>query len=60
MTDAPGRERGIAFTSAARAEFAELTADYDGPAEWEAVVAAFGDYLQEGHGARPVVRRARA
>ena len=36
-----------------RAEFTELTADFDGAAEWKAVVAAFGEYLHQGPGLDP-------
>ena len=38
---------------AVQAEFAELTAAFDGGAEWEAVVAAFGEYLHQGFGLDP-------
>jgi hypothetical protein len=48
MTAARGRRRTPAFSDEARAEFAEMTADFDGGSEWRAVVAAFGDYLHQG------------
>ena len=53
MTDAPSRRRGRELDPEVRAEFAELTADFDGGAEWKAVVAAFGEYLHQGAGLDP-------
>jgi hypothetical protein len=47
VTDAPKRRRKPELTSAARAEFAQLAASFEGGPEWNAVVAAFGEYLDQ-------------
>ena len=48
MTEAPSGGHAPAYSDQARAEFAEMTADFSGGDEWNAVVAAFGDYLHQG------------
>ena len=60
MTDAPSRRRGGELDPEVRAEFTELTTEFDGAAEWKTVVAAFGEYLHQGPRARPVVGRSPA
>jgi hypothetical protein len=60
VTEAPSRRREAESDPAVRAEFAELTADFDGPGEWETVVAAFGEYLRQGAGLDPWSARGNA
>jgi hypothetical protein len=59
VTDAPSSARPTEVTPEVRAEFEELTADFDGGAEWKAVVAACGEYFHQGPGLDPWAEVAR-
>jgi hypothetical protein len=53
MTQASSDQPATDLPLAVRTEFAELIADFDGAAEWQDAVAAFGDYLHQGIGLDP-------